>query len=477
MAAAALVDGFTAREALAVALSAVGVGIALTVEVPANPADVLGRVRNWLGILVGMVLFLSAIALTDGVTSPFVILPLASIILAAVAGGIHMAGPVTLIAVAGIVVASGADVGTESAAFIRLSAIYLITAIAFSEVQRALLSETERADDLALASDAATVRRERLEAAHELLEDLLGVATSPELNAVATAQDAVRDVGFILPGAAVRISTIEGVTLARRGEPRDVVPTTSLPIPSTGEPSATLCIWSDEALSSAQLMAVSHTTDALGIALENDAMVQRLAGVAIQRERVRLARELHDDVAPTIASVGLALDMVLLGPEMAPEQSATLDATRSNVTRLVDQIRNRVQDLRADRSVSIVELASRLVADVDTDGPTVSIEIEERTPPRPAVAHEVGSLITEAFRNAVAHADASQVTIRGKIDANEGRVSVIDDGRGFDPEELSDRRFGLIGMRERASLVGASLAIESSPGHGAAVHVTWKEQT
>ncbi len=170
----------------------------------------------------------------------------------------------------------------------------------------------------------------------------------------------------------------------------------------------------------ASAAAIESSVIPVALALENDRMVQQLAGLTIQRERVRLARELHDDIAPTIASVGLALDMVLGGGDLDASQQRTLEATRSTVTRLVDRIRDRVQDFRADRTISIVELAHSLVAEVDAEGPTVVVDLDERTPPRPAIAIEVGALIAEAFRNAMRHAQPTMITISGRIDESSG---------------------------------------------------------
>jgi signal transduction histidine kinase len=203
-------------------------------------------------------------------------------------------------------------------------------------------------------------------------------------------------------------------------------------------------------------------------------MVQKLARLAIQRERVRLARELHDDIAPSIASVGLALDMMLLSDDIDVEQRRNLDATRSNVTRLVESIRNRVQDLRADRTMSLVEVAHSLVAEVDTDGPTVIVDIDERTPPRPAIAMEISSLITEAFRNAVSHSGGSLIRVTGRIVETDGWIAVEDNGVGFDADQPPLGRYGLIGMRERAGLIGAELEVHSQKGAGTTVTITWR---
>jgi signal transduction histidine kinase len=466
-------DGLTTATAGATLLAALGVLLAVTIRVPIRPQDS----RGIASLILSVALFCVATGFTGGLQSAFVVMPLASIFLAAIGGGAKLAATVAVMAIAGVMISgwvAGDDTSIES--IIRIPAIYAITAIAFSEVQRALTSESERANDLVVATQTARTRRERLEATHELLEDLLAVANSPDMNAVAAAQDALRDIGLVLPSAPSRIVGKGSVNLARRGLAPDEEPVETIAIERGGVELARLDLWMDDgSLAPSQRGAIEASVIPVALALENDRMVQQLAGLTIQRERVRLARDLHDDIAPSIASVGLALDMVIVAGDLAPDQLRTLEATRSTVTRLVDRIRNRVQDFRADRSISIVELAHSLVAEVDTDGPTIVVDIDERTPPRPAIAVEIGALVTEAFRNAMAHAGATFIAITGKIDESAGTVAIKDNGMGFDATGDQGGRFGLVGMQERAGLVGAKLDIRSTPGDGTTVTVAWEE--
>jgi signal transduction histidine kinase len=468
-------DGLTTSTAFAILAASIGVLLAALVHIPFTD----GRVSDKLYVIGGVVFFSIAIALSGGLNSAFVIMPIASIFLAAMAGGVGAAAPIAVLSIAGVLLSTWFQEGTtDIEAFIRVPAIYAITAIAFSEVKRALTTETERADDLVMATRAAEGRTERLEATHDLLEDLLKVATSPDVNAVATAQEALRNIGVIVPSAQSTIVAIGGVNLARRGIVRDDEASDVIAIQRTGIELAYLSLWLDDTqLTPSQREAIRTSVTSVGLALENDAMVQRLAGLTIQRERVRLARELHDDIAPSIASVGLAVDMVLMADNLTPDQHRTLDATRTTVTRLVDRIRGRVQDLRADRSTSIVEMAHSLVAEVDAEGPTVVVDLDERTPPRPAIAAEIRAILTEAFRNALHHADATIITIGGRIDKESGTITVSDNGRGFDQSDPSTNRFGLLGMQERAALIGATLVADTSPDSGTTISLSWEERS
>lgn len=471
----AVTDGLSSDALIATLLASLGVLLSFSVSIPVEK----GNLRMYSALAIGVVLFSGAIALTGGLASAFVVMPIASIFLGAVAGGIRVAAPVAILSVGGVLLASWlSDSPITFDAVIRIPAIYVITAIAFSEVQRALLTESERAEEIAQTTTAAAHRRARLEETHDLLEDLLAVATSPDINAVAAAQDALRDVGIVAPDAPSRIIGSGDVVLARRGTPPKGQPTDVVDITRSNRVMAQLELWLDDGvLTPRQQTAIHDAVSPVGLALENDAMVQQLAGLMIQRERVRLARELHDDIAPSVASVGLALDMVIVAGNLSPDQLRTLEATRTNVSRLVDRIRDRVQDLRADRSVSVVEHAHSLVAEVDIDGPTVVVDIDERTPPRPAIAVEVGALVTEAFRNALSHADATVIRIAGRIDDRSGQVSVEDNGTGFDLATAPEGRYGLVGMEERAHLIGANLVVASDPDSGTRVVVSWEDTT
>jgi signal transduction histidine kinase len=471
-AAAAAVEGVTGDLMVATVLAAIGVLLAYTVPIPLTPGS---RIQvPALGVSV--MLFIATIAVTGGINSTFVVMPVASIFLASFAGGVRLAAPITLVSIVGVVMTTVAiDLESTAGSLIRIPVIYLITAIAFSEVQRALASETERVDDLVLAVRTSTERRDRLEVTHSLLEDLLRIATSPDLNAVVAARDALRDIGMVVPDAVAQIIRNGEVNLARRGQPPALPATDTIPIVRGDQTIARLDLWAEgEPLTPKQRTALEATVEPVGLALENDAMVQQLARLAIQRERVRLARELHDDIAPSIASVGLALDMVLLSDDLDTEQRRNLDATRSNVTGLVESIRNRVQDLRADRTMSLVEVAHSLVAEVDTDGPTVIVDIDERTPPRPAIAMEISSLLTEAFRNAVTHSNGSLIRVTGRIAESDGWLAVEDNGVGFDADRPAIGRYGLIGMRERSGLISAELDVHSAQGSGTTVTITWR---
>jgi signal transduction histidine kinase len=422
--------------------------------------------------------FSAAVWLTGGLNSTYTLLPIATIFLASAGGGLRFAGPAAAAATFGVLFAAlFNESGDIAANLIRIPAFYAITAVAFSEIQRALLSR-EAVADADLAADAADTRKKSLAMTHALLSDLLNVATSPNVNAVSAAQDAIRDVAVIFPSDSSRILDGSATVLARRGPGMDTDPSLRISTAQYERSSAILEMWATNgAPTDHQVELIEHALEPAAIAIDNGTMIQELAGIAIQRERVRLARELHDDIAPSIASVGLSLDVLLLADQLDAEQTRNIEATRSNVSRLVERIRDRVQDLRADRSKSLTDHAHSLVAAVDADGPTVLVALDERTPPRPAIAVEVRAIVSEAFRNVLVHAGASVIKIEGRIDEGGGLITITDNGVGFDSDSDPDGRYGLVGIRERAALINGEIDVDSSPGTGTLVAITWRDTT
>ena len=103
----------------------------------------------------------------------------------------------------------------------------------------------------------------------------------------------------------------------------------------------------------------------------------------------------------------------------------------------------------------------------------ISVEIDEGTVPPRSVVVDLSAIMTEAFRNALGHADASEIRIEGKIGRDRGWFSVSDDGRGIAHTSLPTGHFGIVGMKERADRIGAQLSIEETPGGGTTIRVRW----
>jgi two-component system, NarL family, sensor kinase len=231
--------------------------------------------------------------------------------------------------------------------------------------------------------------------------------------------------------------------------------------------------------------------DMLGVAVERARLHARRLEAAQTEERNRLAREIHDTLAQDLSAIAFQLEAaeaLLSQPaQVEPERvrrsvTAALDLTRKGL----EEARRSVLDLRAapleGRTLPAALAAlARGVGDAgnarnagDGSAPAVTFEGLPATSPLPP-AIEVGlyRIAQEALQNALRHAAAAQVQIRLEVMPNRVRLTVQDDGRGFAlgaaAEGPAASRFGLIGMRERARLLGGSFRVESSPGAGTRV--------
>jgi two-component system nitrate/nitrite sensor histidine kinase NarX len=144
---------------------------------------------------------------------------------------------------------------------------------------------------------------------------------------------------------------------------------------------------------------------------------------------------------------------------------------RRSVSYLVDDIRKTVADLRSEAEPSLINILTELAAEIGNQ-PEISIELDERRPPRPSVVQELAAISTEAIRNAVKHSGATEIKISGTVDFDRGWFSISDNGSGFNPDAIRDGHYGLTGMKERARKIGADLTIRSD-ARGTRVSVDW----
>jgi two-component system sensor histidine kinase DegS len=79
----------------------------------------------------------------------------------------------------------------------------------------------------------------------------------------------------------------------------------------------------------------------------------------------------------------------------------------------------------------------------------------------------------ESLRNAIRHAQATQIEIHAKMQSDVLRLSIADDGCGFRPETVAREHFGVVGMRTRAAMTGAQFVLATKPGHGTTISAAW----
>lgn len=196
--------------------------------------------------------------------------------------------------------------------------------------------------------------------------------------------------------------------------------------------------------------------------------------LAASRERVRLARDLHDTLAHTLAALDVQLKAVdaLIDTDQVRAR-ANLRTAEDVVRQGLREARGAISDLRANL-VEEEGVGAALHRQVEQLGARSSAQMTfEQAGPEPSLdrarAEGLARIAQEALTNASRHAQAQRITLRLAVADDEVEVRITDDGVGFDPKSLDDARFGVRGMRERADEIGARLLIESQAGRGTTV--------
>jgi signal transduction histidine kinase len=199
---------------------------------------------------------------------------------------------------------------------------------------------------------------------------------------------------------------------------------------------------------------------------------------AVHEDRTRIARELHDTLEQELTGIAVQLDAVSDRLADSPPTAATaLGTARALLRHTRTEARRSVWDLRAalleegDLGTALGATARQL-----DGGPVIQVTVEGASRRLAApVENNLLRIGTEAMTNAVKHATARRVDVRLAFGADEVRLEVRDDGKGFDASRsttLAAGHFGWLGIRERAERIGARLQIESRPGAGTRVAVS-----
>ncbi len=203
---------------------------------------------------------------------------------------------------------------------------------------------------------------------------------------------------------------------------------------------------------------------------------------AQEEERARIARELHDVGLQSVILFCRQLDTAgeVAGPDLPEPVQAALGEARRTAEGIADELRRFSRDLRPVvlEDLGLVPAVRRLVSETSTLASVRGRFVVTGDPRRlPADAElSIFRIVQEALRNVGRHSTASHVTVRLWYQADAVRVIVRDDGQGFKipvyTALASGGKLGLLGMRERARLVGGTCDILSSPGKGTRVEVS-----
>jgi PAS domain S-box-containing protein len=225
-------------------------------------------------------------------------------------------------------------------------------------------------------------------------------------------------------------------------------------------------------------LAVSFA-DQAALAIDNARLRAQAARIAVQSERNRLARDLHDAVTQTLFSASLIAEvMPRLWEKNRAEGLRRLGELRELTRGALAEMRTLLLELRPAALIEAepAELFRHLVeafngrARIPVD---FKMSGEGDLPPEVKVAFY--RIAQEAMNNIAKHADASQVVLSVECEQDRISLSIKDDGRGFDMVSISHESLGLGIMKERAENIGAILSIYSEVEKGTQIAVAWKK--
>jgi len=202
-----------------------------------------------------------------------------------------------------------------------------------------------------------------------------------------------------------------------------------------------------------------------------------VASEARLEERMRIARELHDNLLQTVQGFMLSLQAV---SEIMPAGTAKskFENTLEIGDRAIREGRQAIQDLRSASSTNDLTEAVRVLGDELASGNSASFRLVVEGPTRelhPIVRNEIYGIAREALRNAFTHACATRIEAEISFDNRLLKLRIRDDGKGITPdiaEQGNAGHYGLAGMRERARQIGSKLVILSGPETGTEVELS-----
>jgi signal transduction histidine kinase len=196
---------------------------------------------------------------------------------------------------------------------------------------------------------------------------------------------------------------------------------------------------------------------------------------AQEEERRHIAHEIHDDPLQRLIHLARRMDRLVVQGGPGPTSSALLE-TRVELLEIIERLREVARGLRPPGldQLGLVAAVRGLLADVE-DAHAARLDFEVTgTPVRLRADVELGAfrIIQEAVNNVTRHASAHAARVGLHYDEDALRIRVADDGIGFDAPVgtgAGGAQLGLVGMRERANLLGGRLVVSSTPGRGTAI--------
>ena len=463
-------------------------------------------------LLLDLAISVSAIVLTGDWASPFIITPFPTVILAAYAWGYReglLAAALTAASIALADALSGASDDALRTAI--LASVVVVLAALVGGFARQLWVEAERRQQETLDQlSRMSVANDLLHSLHDIVQTL---PSSLDLSdVIASAKETFRErVDAFVTVVMIPDDTSDGwhVELAEAARLPDTIPAAQLPAilrealdvehvirrgdlepgsgAACGPDSRSVLVTAlrardrvvglvsledrrGDAYTEEDAQLVADLATPLALAVDNARWFSRLRTLGAEAERARIARDLHDRVAQSLAYVGFELDRLA-----SVHEDPELRDLQGVVRGVVVELRETLYQLRAtvDETQDLVEVAREYI-ERWSDRTGVETQFAPETEGRrvPAqVEQELWRILQESLTNVERHADASHAWISWRIGDGRAQLEVRDDGRGMNTDKVAQERYGLVGIRERADAVGAQVTLHSEPELGTTVLV------
>jgi PAS domain S-box-containing protein len=212
-------------------------------------------------------------------------------------------------------------------------------------------------------------------------------------------------------------------------------------------------------------------------AIENARLAEQARAAAVNRERGRLARELHDSVTQSLYGITLQADATRLALA-----AGKVEVVEQRLKRLNEHAREAMTEMRLlihELRPSLLEeeglaaaLGARLEAVEIRSGLQAELEVEGERRLPDEIESELYRVALEALNNALKHARATAIEVRLSFNEQSVRMRIVDNGSGFDVDRAARYGgYGLEMMRERVQQIGGQFSIQTAPGEGTALCV------
>jgi two-component system, NarL family, sensor kinase len=289
----------------------------------------------------------------------------------------------------------------------------------------------------------------------------------------------------------IECSRLRAALKTERGGTRGLRFHASVPLHFGGRPLGIMNLATPEwrRLTRRELDLLSTIAWQVGVAIERARLAEEAIRLARTEERARLARDLHDTLTQGLTAIGLHIEAALRATEHGTADTrAQLERALSVARSSLDEARGSLRVLRTapfntrPLAEALADAGRQMASDT---GIRVHVRADAEASYPPAIEEELFRIATEALTNVRRHAGAQEVEVSLAHTAGRLRLTIADDGRGFDVRRASARRpggregaepgasggFGLVGMRERALSIGGRLVVRSRAGQGTVVEV------